>query len=60
MRAGVMEHTKALPTKTRVKRVAEEIPPPPVLERQSAEAPAEPVKTAKPARKNTSKPKSVE
>ena len=43
MRASVMEHVKALPTKARAKKPEpveepEPIPPPPVLERETSEA----------------------
>ena len=63
MRSGVMSFTKDLPTKTRIKKdeaeavaeVAEpEIPPPPVLERVTSEAPV-PVAKKKPVKEKTLK-----
>jgi hypothetical protein len=43
MRAGVMDFTKELPTKTRVKKdvtpIDDDLPPPPMLERTESEAP---------------------
>ena len=59
MRSGVMSFTKELPTKTRAKLavaepVAEDIPPPPVLERVASEAPV-PVAKKKTVKEKTLK-----
>ena len=64
MRAGVMEHVKALPVNSRSKKTAksveDELPPPPVLEREKTEA-LEPVKKPKQApRKKAIKEKTTD
>ena len=62
MRADVMEHVKALPTKAKPKKAVEEeeenIPPPPKLERETSEA--VPVKKPRQPRKKASKKKTAE
>ena len=65
MRSGVMQHVKALPVNSRAKKVEpveepveDELPSPPVLERETSEA--LPVKLRRVVRKKASKKKATE
>ena len=65
MRSGVMQHVKALPVNSRAKKVEpveepveDELPPPPVLERETSEA--LPVKLRRVVRKKPVKDKIAE
>ena len=55
-----MELVKGLPVNSRAKKVAEELPPPPKLERGTTDGQLEPVKKTRAPRKKTIKEKTTE